>query len=153
MKWQPGDVVSRTARGVEIVYSPAQGARSRYSVRCPHGEFVRARTQAEAREDARDVDEWCDECRSPDHPISVIDQARQLGLEFLRSDELSALADFNDTERWVWDEMAKDQARGGKDDTEARRIADWRRERVRIFKELAAAEEQAQTEYEAENAT
>jgi len=59
---QPGDVVHRTAKGVTVHYSPTQGASWRYVTRCPHGKVVRARTLADAREDARDPADWCRDC-------------------------------------------------------------------------------------------
>jgi hypothetical protein len=62
MRRQPGEIVHRTARGVEVRYSPSQGSSVRYRITCPHGAGVNARTQADAREDAALVDEWCVEC-------------------------------------------------------------------------------------------
>jgi hypothetical protein len=59
---QPGDEMHRTRRGVVVRYSPSQGSSVRYRVTCPHGAGVNARTLADAREDARGVDEWCPEC-------------------------------------------------------------------------------------------
>jgi len=62
MRRAPGEIISTTRRGVTIRYSPSQGSSVRYRVTCPHGKGVNARTQADAREDARLVREWCDEC-------------------------------------------------------------------------------------------
>lgn len=59
---QPGEVVHETKRGVKVRYLPSQGSTTQYRVTCPHGEGVNARTQADAREDAGLVNEWCVEC-------------------------------------------------------------------------------------------
>jgi len=64
---QPGDVVHTSARGAVVRYSPTQGASWRYVTACPHGKSVRARTLADAREDARDPGEWCTECKPRPH--------------------------------------------------------------------------------------
>lgn len=61
--YYPGDTVFETRRGVRVVFAPHSGSSRKYKVRCPHGEFVYARTVAEAREDTREVSTWCVECR------------------------------------------------------------------------------------------
>jgi hypothetical protein len=58
----PGEIITRTRRGVVIRYAPRQGSSRKYDVVCPHGSMVMDRTQEDARESARLVDEWCLEC-------------------------------------------------------------------------------------------
>lgn len=66
MRRAPGDVVHTTGRGVMVRFSPTQGSSTRYRVVCPHGLGVNDRTLADAREDARRPEEWCDECAHPE---------------------------------------------------------------------------------------
>lgn len=61
-----GDIIHTTRHGVTIRYSPSMGSTTRYRVTCPHGNGVNARTLADAREDARRPNEFCDECPTTD---------------------------------------------------------------------------------------
>jgi len=47
---------------VEVFYEESQGSSFRYRVRCEHGRSVRARTRADALDDKRHADGWCDKC-------------------------------------------------------------------------------------------
>lgn len=60
--YAPGDVVHTTRRGVVVRYSPSMGGMHNYSVVCPHGTRVGARTQADAREAARELAQECYQC-------------------------------------------------------------------------------------------
>lgn len=73
-------------------------------------------------------------------------------VDWLTVSEWQALVDYHEREVWVWDKVADHEVKSG-DRKGARRykeVADWHRNRARVYKGYTAQEELAQTKFEAE---
>ena len=80
-------------------------------------------------------------------PVNEIDRDHDFLVKLggLMEDEAEALADHNSNEVWVAEKMIESPTTKNKETWEG--VLNWRKERVRIFKEWAAAESQSQDDF------